>query len=153
MMHGRPIQILLVEDDPAHAEIVRRNLADFRVANAITHLEDGQAALDYLLRPAGEEPDPARPWPDVILLDLRLPKVDGLEVLRRLKADPVTRKIPTVVLTTSQAEQDVLAAYENVAGSYLVKPVDFLKFTALLEVFGFYWLAWNQFPQPPGGAR
>ena len=149
MIHGRPIEILLVEDDPAHAEIVRRNLADFRVANHITHLEDGQAVLDYLIPAESDAGASERAWPDVILLDLRLPKVDGLEVLRRIKADPRTRRIPTVVLTTSQAEQDVVAAYENGAGSYLVKPVDFFKFTALLESFGFYWLAWNQFPGTP----
>jgi len=149
MINGRPIHILLVEDDPAHAEIVRRNLQDFRVANTITHLEDGQAALDYLQRPLAEFADPGRPWPDLILLDLRLPKVDGLEVLRQLKADPELRKIPTVVLTTSKAEQDIVAAYESGACSYLVKPVDFPKFTALLEAFGFCWLAWNQFPHPP----
>ena len=150
MINGRPIHILLVEDDPAHAEIVRRNLADFRVANTLTHLEDGQAALDYLDRLLAEPTDPARPWPDIILLDLRLPKVDGLEVLRHLKANPELRRISTVVLTTSKAEQDVLAAYEQGVGSYLVKPVDFPKFTALLEAFGFYWLAWNQYPHPPG---
>jgi two-component system, response regulator len=148
-MNGRPIHILLVEDDLAHAEIVRRNLADFRVANTITHLEDGQAALDYLQRPPADFLDPASPWPDLILLDLRLPKVDGLEVLRRLKADPNMRKIPTVILTTSKAEKDIVAAYAEGAGSYLVKPVDFPKFTTLLESFGFYWLAWNQYPNLP----
>lgn len=148
MIDGRPINILLVEDDLAHAEIVRRNLADFRVANTITHLKDGQAALDYLHRPRSDFANPATPWPDLILLDLRLPKVDGLEVLRDLKADPDLRKIPTVILTTSKAEQDVMAAYDLGAGSYLVKPVDFQKFTALLNGVGFYWLAWNQYPFP-----
>lgn len=146
MPNGRPIHILLVEDDPAHAEIVRRNLADFRVANIITHLEDGQAALDYLERSEGSATAPDRPLPDLILLDLRLPKVDGLEVLRQLKADSGLRRIPTVILTTSKTEQDMLAAYDHGAGSYLVKPVDFQKFTTLLETFGFYWLAWNQYP-------
>ena len=143
---GKPIHILLVEDDPAHAEIVRRNLSDFRVANTITHREDGQAALDYLHRAEGSPSGPEQPLPDLILLDLRLPKVDGLEVLRRLKADPELRRIPTVILTTSKTEQDMLAAYDHGAGSYLVKPVDFHKFTELLETFGFYWLAWNQYP-------
>ena len=143
MIKGWPIRILLIEDDPAHAEIVRRNFAEFRVANTVTHLEDGQAALDYLLGEAGA-------LPDLILLDLRLPKVDGLEVLRRLRDDPVTRRIPTVILTTSKAEQDVMAAYDHGAGSYLVKPVDLPQFTSLLETFGFYWLAWNQYPLPPG---
>lgn len=147
-MKGSPIHILLVEDDPAHAEIVRRNLGDFRVANRIVHVEDGQAALDYLYRANGYA-DPAQsPRPDLVLLDLRLPKVDGLEVLQRIKADPDLRRIPVVVLTTSRAELDMVGAYAQGAGSYLVKPVDFEKFTSLMEAFGFYWLAWNQFPDP-----
>jgi len=147
MSTGEPLVILLVEDDPAHAEIVRRNLADFRVANRLVHVEDGQAALDYLFR-QGRYGDPASSArPHLILLDLRLPKVDGLEVLRRLKEDDQLKSIPTVVLTTSGAESDMVNAYSNGAGSYLVKPVDFTKFTALMEAFGFYWLAWNRFPE------
>lgn len=146
MAENPPLRILLVEDDPAHAEIVRRNLADFSVANILTHVEDGQAALDYLGWPTAQHPVSERPRPDLILLDLRLPKVDGLEVLHRMKSDPRLREIPTVILTTSQAESDVLAAYRDGAGSYLVKPVEFAKFTALLEAFGLYWLGCNQFP-------
>ena len=146
MLNGNPIIILLVEDDPAHAEIVRRNLADFRVANRIIHVEDGQAALDYLFRQAAYADAEANPRPDLILLDLRLPKVDGLEVLRRIKEDAELKRIPTVVLTTSAAEKDMVQAYENGAGSYLVKPVDFEKFTKLMKAFGFYWLAWNRYP-------
>ncbi len=146
MLHGNPVHILLVEDDPAHAEIVFRNLTDFRVANRIFHVEDGQAALDYLNQ-EGKYADPqAFPRPALILLDLRLPKVDGLEVLRRIKENPGLKRIPTVVLTTSRAELDMVSAYANGACSYLVKPVDFEKFTRLLESFGYYWLAWNQFP-------
>ncbi len=153
MLSGRPIHLLLVEDDPAHAEIVRRNLSDFRVANQITHVSDGQAALDYLQAALEKPSDPNHLWPDLILLDLRLPKVDGTEVLRRIKADPALRLIPVVILTTSKAEQDVVAAYEKGAGSYLVKPVDFPKFSALLEAFGYCWLAWNQFPQRPDAPK
>ena len=147
MLTGKPITILLVEDDAADAEIVRRNLAESRIANRLVHLADGQAALDYLLRACSGPPDPAAPLPDLILLDLRLPKVDGQQVLQRLKADEQLRRIPVVILTTSKAELDMLTAYENGAGSYLVKPVDFQKFAALMEAFGFYWLAWNQYPQ------
>ena len=146
MINGAPITILLIEDEPAHAEIVFRNLSDFRVANRIIHVEDGQAALDYLFH-QGIYTDPdSSPKPAIILLDLRLPKVDGLEVLRRIKEDSDLRCIPTVVLTTSNAELDMVSAYSNGAGSYLVKPVDFEKFTKLMEAFGYYWLAWNQFP-------
>lgn len=146
MSAGHVIRILLVEDDPAHAEIVRRCLSEFRQKNSLTHVDDGQAALDYLERataPGGDENAPPRP--DLILLDLRLPKVDGLEVLRRIKAGVRTRGIPTVILTTSHAESDVVSAYEGGAGSFLVKPVDFSKFTALLETFGLYWLGCNQY--------
>jgi len=147
MITGQPIVILLVEDDPAHAEIVRRNLKDFRVANRIYHVEDGQAALDYLFHQADYADPQSSPQPQLILLDLRLPKVDGLEVLRRIKEDNDLKRIPTVVLTTSDAESDLITAYGNGAGSYLVKPVDFEKFTKLMDVFGYYWLAWNRFPE------
>jgi len=149
MLTGRPINILLVEDDPAHAEIVKRNLQDFRIANRLKHLPDGQAALDYLQQVAGSGKHQENEQPDLVLLDLRLPKVDGVQVLSRMKADADLRRIPVVILTTSSAEQDMVAAYTNGAGSYLVKPVDFDKFRALLEAFGFYWLAWNQFPHHP----
>jgi CheY-like chemotaxis protein len=147
MIKGRPINILLVEDDEAHAEIVRRNLADFRVANKITVVRDGQAALDFLFRKGSYADQRTSPRPDIILLDLRLPKVDGIEVLRRIKEDEHLRRIPAVVLTTSGAESDMVKAYEHGAGSYLVKPVDFDKFTKLMDAFGFYWLAWNRYPE------
>ncbi len=147
MTKGAPVVILLVEDDLAHAEIVRRSLADFRIANRIIHVEDGQAALDYLRDASATGAKPEHPLPDLILLDLRLPKVDGLEVLRRIKGDDGLRPIPTVVLTTSAAESDIIEAYEGGAGSFLVKPIDFEKFMKLMDAFGFYWLAWNQFPR------
>ncbi len=150
MTAGGPLIILLVEDDAAHAEIVRRNLADFRVANRIVHVEDGQAALDYLFRQGSYKAPASSPRPHLILLDLRLPKVDGLEVLRQLKQDSELGAIPTVVLTTSSAESDMANAYGHGAESYVVKPVDFMKFTALMEAFGFYWLAWNRFPDHTG---
>jgi CheY-like chemotaxis protein len=145
-MQGEALLILLVEDDPAHAEITRRNLEMCRVANHLRHVEDGQEALDYLFR-QGRYSDPeTSPRPHLILLDLRLPKVEGLEVLRRIKANPDTQNIPVVVLTTSSAESDILGAYAHNASSYLVKPVDFEKFAKLLDTFGYYWLAWNQYP-------
>ena len=147
MLKGRPVLILLVEDDPAHAEIVRRSLADFRIANRIVHVSDGQEALDYLCHQDAYARPEASPRPDLILLDLRLPKVDGLQVLASLKADAELAQIPTVILTTSAAESDLVAAYGYGAGSYLVKPVDYDKFRALLDAFGFYWLVWNEFPR------
>jgi DNA-binding response OmpR family regulator len=147
MIKGHPIIILLVEDDSAHAEIVRRNLREFRVANRIIHVEDGQAALDYLYRKDAYAAANASPRPHLILLDLRLPKVDGLEVLRRIKGDADFGRIPVVVLTTSSSESDMVEAYGIGAVSYLVKPVDFEKFAQLMEAFGFYWLAWNRYPE------
>ncbi len=146
MLKGEPIIILLVEDDPAHAEIVRRNLEVSRVANKIVHVSDGQAALDYFFNSASEKLLAVIEKPHLILLDLRLPKVDGLEVLRKLKANSETKNIPVVVLTTSLAEVDLAKAYEYHANSYLVKPVDFSKFMELMEAFGYYWFVWNQFP-------
>ena len=146
-MKGEAIAILLVEDDEAHAEIVRRNFETSRIANRLIHVADGQAALDYLYQ-RGEFSDLSKsPRPGVILLDLRLPKVDGLEVLKTIKADPKFSTIPVVILTTSKAEGDMVNAYSNHVNSYLVKPVDFAHFTELMETFGYYWLAWNQKPQ------
>jgi len=145
-MKGESIVILLVEDDPAHAEIVQRNFAECRVANRIMHVSDGQAALDYLNHQNGFSDPTTAPRPGIILLDLRLPKVDGMEVLKIIKADPKFCSIPVVILTTSGAEMDIVKAYELHANSYLVKPVDFAKFTELMHVFGYYWMAWNQRP-------
>lgn len=146
MSDPRPVEVLLVEDDAAHAEIVRRCLAGFAVPCRLSHVSDGQAALDRLQAPASAEQAPGALTPDLILLDLRLPKIDGLEVLRRLKQHPATRSIPTVVLTTSAHEDDIDGAYRAGAGSYLVKPVDFERLRKLLADFGSYWLKWNQFP-------
>lgn len=146
MISGNPVIILLVEDDPAHAEIVQRNLEHARVANQIFHVEDGQAVLDYLYRQGVYADAERSPAPDLILLDLRLPRIDGLEVLRRIKGDEQLKKTPVVILTTSEAEMDMVSAYSNGAGSYLVKPINFEKFSALMETFGFYWLAWNRYP-------
>ena len=145
-MKGEPLVVLLVEDDAAHAEIVRRNFEDSRLANRLIHVADGQEALDYLNHANGFSDPVTAPRPGVILLDLRLPKVDGMEVLKTIKADPDLGRIPVVILTTSKTEADMVQAYDNHANSYLVKPVDFLQFSKLMETFGYYWLAWNQYP-------
>lgn len=145
-MRGEPLLILLVEDEPAHAEIVKRNFEGFRMANRLIHVSDGQAALDYLYH-RDEFSDPeTSPRPSLILLDLRLPKVDGLEILKAVKTDPELSRIPVVVLTTSSAEADLVKAYDFHANSYLVKPVDFTQFVSLMETLGYYWLAWNEYP-------
>ena len=149
MSLGEPLTILLVEDDPAHVEIVRRSLAAFRVANRVVYAADGQAALDYLMPRDGPADSSAGPRPHLVLLDLRLPKVDGLEVLRQVKADATLRSLPVAILTTSTAESDMVDAYALGAGAYLVKPVDMDKLTRVLGAFGFYWLAWNRHPGEP----
>lgn len=138
-----PVVILLIEDNPSHAELIMRSLGDHRTQNQIYHVSDGEVALDYLFR-RNDFADPAdSPTPQVILLDLRLPKVDGLEVLRRVKQSADLSAIPVVILTTSEAERDVTMAYELHANSYLVKPVVFSKFIQLMDQLGFYWLNWN----------
>jgi CheY-like chemotaxis protein len=141
-----PISILLVEDDPAHAEIVLRNLTHLQErVRCIAHLSDGQQALDYLQR-EGKHRDPNdSPRPDLVLLDLRLPRVDGFEVLRRMKASEEVCHIPVVVLSTSEAEGDIAAAYETGACSYLVKPAEFEAYIELIRGLGHYWSDLNRF--------
>jgi len=145
-MVGEPVLVMLVEDNLDHAELVMRTLADHRVANRIIHFTDGQSALDYLFR-RGEYADPPGARPHVILLDLRLPRVDGIEVLQAIKESPELRQIPVVVLTTSETEKDIARAYYNHANSYLVKPVGYDEFVKLMQDLGFYWLSWNTLPQ------
>jgi CheY-like chemotaxis protein len=145
-MVGEPVLVMLVEDNLDHAELVMRTLADHRVANKIIHFTDGQSALDYMFR-RGEYADPPGARPHVILLDLRLPRVDGIEVLQVIKEAPELRQIPVVVLTTSEAEKDIARAYYNHANSYLVKPVGYEEFVKLMQDLGFYWLSWNTPPQ------
>jgi CheY-like chemotaxis protein len=147
-MHGAPLTILLVEDNIPHAELVKRSLEAHQIANKIYHVADGEAALDYLFR-QGVYTDPVTsPRPHVVLLDLRLPKLSGLEVLREIRAssDSDLHTVPVVVLTTSTAEQDVTSAYAQHANSYLIKPVDFAQFMQLMDNLGFYWLGWNYYP-------
>lgn len=145
-MDGEPLIILLVEDNPDHAELVLRSFEEHRVANRIFHVQDGEAALDYLFRKGIYEDPNSSPRPHVILLDLRLPKIDGLEVLKEIKSSNVLQDIPVVALTTSESEQDMAGAYRRHVNSYLVKPVDFDKFSKLMDDLGFYWLAWNRKP-------
>ncbi|MCP4537175.1 MAG: response regulator [Chloroflexi bacterium] len=145
-MKGEPLTILLVEDNPDHVELIVRSFQDHRVANQIHHVADGEAALDYLFRRGEYASSESSPRPHVILLDMRLPKIDGLGVLQEIKTDEELRRIPVVVLTTSEAESDLAQVYEHHANSYLVKPVDFGKFAQLMDDLGFYWLGWNRQP-------
>ena len=141
-----PFVILLVEDNPAHAQLVKRSLEGHPMANTIIHLSDGEAALNFLFR-RGEFSDPAQsPRPHVVLLDLRLPRIDGLEVLKEIRTSEELEKLPVVILTTSEAEIDAAKAYEYHANSFLVKPLDFDLFAKLMDDLGFYWLKWNYYP-------
>jgi CheY-like chemotaxis protein len=140
------VNILLVEDDPAHAEIVRRSFEVFGIANHLTHVGDGKSAVDYLQRTDPYTNDAEYPLPELILLDLRLPRIDGLEVLSFIKGSSGLRKIPVVVLTTSDSSKDIALAYDRGANSYLVKPVGFKDFCEMMDAIGDFWLAWNHCP-------
>ena len=142
--------ILLVEDDMDHAELVRRGLREHRIECRIEHVVDGELALDYLFERRAYAAPAGRRRPALILLDLRLPKLGGLEVLTEIKESESLRAIPTVILTSSDAERDVAQAYNHHANSYVVKPVDFDKFSRLMEDLGLYWLSWNQRERPAG---
>ena len=145
-MRGEPVFVMLVEDNIDHAELVIRTLESHRIANQIKHFVDGQVALDYLFRHGEYENPESSPRPHLILLDLRLPRVDGLEVLSRIKERDDLKNIPVIILTTSEAEKDVARAYDNHVNSYLVKPVGFEEFSKLMNDLGFYWLGWNTHP-------
>lgn len=137
------IEILLVEDNPTDAELAIRALKSRMLANKIVHVKDGAAALETIF---GEDDDlqPINGTLKVILLDLKLPKVNGIEVLERLKGDPRTRSIPVVVLTSSREDSDLTRCYELGVNSYIVKPVDFESFVNVVADLGLYWLVRNQ---------
>lgn len=134
------MRFLLVEDDDNHAHLVVRSLKRARVRNSIDRVADGEQALRYLRR-QGEYTD--RPVPSIVLLDLKLPRVDGHEVLKAIKEDKNTADIPVVIMTTSDAETDRARAYEYHANSYLVKPIDFTKFRQMVDELSLYWGVWN----------
>lgn len=139
--------VVHVEDNPAHADLIKRQILRTRPETKIVQLTDGDAALRYLLR---RPPEAA--MPKLVLLDLRLPKVDGLEVLRRLKEDPVLHRLPVVVLSTSNAEKDLLEAYRHGANSYLVKPLEFEPFREMIASLCHFWLNWNSEPDYPAAS-
>jgi CheY-like chemotaxis protein len=146
MSNGDSVDILLVEDNQADVELTLRALRKGGLANPIHVVADGAEALDYLFG-TGEEPEKSEPHhPRVVILDLKLPKVSGLDVLRRIKSDPATRAIPVVVLSSSREEPDIKTAYALGVNSYIVKPVDFEKFIEAVRLLGLYWLLLNQGP-------
>jgi len=142
----REIEILLVEDNPSDEELTLRALKKYKLSNDIFVVRDGAEALDYIFGTGKYSERDTNHHPRVILLDLKLPKVDGLEVLRRVKTDPKTKQIPVVVLTSSSEESDVVESYKLGANSYIIKPVDFKQFTESIRELGMYWLLLNEAP-------
>jgi two-component system response regulator len=141
------VELLLVEDNPHDAELTIRGLKKAGLANKLFWVKDGEEALDYLfMRGVFARRDPA--LPKLVLLDLKMPKIDGIEVLKVVKADDRTRRIPVVVMTSSQEECDLAASYDLGVNSYIVKPVDFATVAEVVRQAGYYWLAINRTPTP-----
>lgn len=141
------VEILLVEDNPFDAELTERELKKYNLANRLVWVKDGEAALEAIF---GTSPDPSAPLacsPKLILLDLKLPKVSGHEVLKQIRSDPRTRLLPVVVLTSSSEDVDMVHSYELGVNSYVIKPVEFDKFTEAVRQLGLYWLLLNELPQ------
>ncbi len=140
-------RILLAEDDPLSVELTLEVLDEYNLANDVTVVEDGEQALDYLYR-RGKYANRLNGNPAVILLDLKMPKVDGLEVLRQVKSDPDLRVIPVIILTSSNMESDLVESYQLGANAYVVKPVAFPDFVEAIKILGVFWALINE--PPPG---
>lgn len=138
------VDILLIEDNPNDAELTMRALKKSNITNHILHLKDGEEAINYLFSESGINHNAI---PKVILLDLKLPKVDGIQILKRLKSDDRTKLIPVVVLTSSQEERDIVESYKLGVNSYVTKPVEFEQFISAVSKLGLYWLLLNQPPK------
>jgi CheY-like chemotaxis protein len=143
--------VLLVEDNPNDVELTLSALKEARLANEVVVTNDGEQALEYLMR-RGRYAGRTTPNPAVILLDLKMPKVDGHEVLRRIRSDPYLRLIPVVVLTSSREEKDLYSSYDKGANSYVVKPVDFEDFISAISKLGVFWAVLNEPPPGRGGS-
>lgn len=139
----KPVNILLVEDNPADVRLVMEGFKDFKIKNKIHVVDDGVAAMDFLNKEEGYE---NVPYPDIILLDLNLPRKDGREVLKEIKGDEKLRCIPVVILTTSSAEDDILKTYCNHANCYIIKPVDFDQFIKVIHSIESFWLTMVKLP-------
>ena len=140
------VEILLVEDNMNDAELTIRALRKNKLANSLVHLKDGASAIEFLFGTGEFQGRNINNLPKVILLDLKMPKVDGIEVLRRIKSNDITKKIPVVILTSSKESPDVEKAYSLGANSYIVKPVEFDGFMKGIADIGFYWMLLNQNP-------
>jgi len=147
MSNTIPMEILIVEDDPRDLELALRALQKANLANHIEVARDGEEALDYIFCEGAHAGRRIEDTPKVILLDLKLPKVDGIEVLQRIKADERTKSIPVVMLTSSKEQRDVVESYRLGVNSYIVKPVNFESFAGAVQQLGMYWLLLNQPPK------
>ncbi len=143
MTKVHPIEILLVEDNMGDIDLTKEALTESKLQNRLEIVQDGEAAMEFL-RKQGKYADATTP--DLVLLDLNLPKKDGREVLAEIKADPILRRIPVVVLTTSEAEEDILKVYDNYANCYIKKPVDFNKFVNVVKKIEDFWLTIVKLP-------
>lgn len=141
------VEILLVEDNPNDAELTLRALKKNNLANRVFHAKDGEEAIEFIFAEGKYAERSIENTPKVILLDLKLPKVNGIEILERIKADERTKNIPVVVLTSSREDTDLLKCYELGVNSYIVKPVEFENFVKAVSDLGFYWLLLNQIPE------
>jgi two-component system response regulator len=139
-MSDSVINILLVEDDPSHRLLIRKNLENHGVANDVYEVEDGQDALDYIYGVGKYEDRTRFPIPDLVLLDIKMPRVDGFGVLEKLKTDPKTKKIPVVMLTTSSRDEEIAKGYECGANAYVTKPLDFADFAKKLCDLKMFWV-------------
>jgi two-component system response regulator len=146
-MDHNSVEILLVEDNPNDVELTLHALQKNHLSNRVYVVRDGAEALEFIFATGPYADRNISDGPKVILLDLKLPKVDGLEVMRRIKSDPRTRLIPVVMLTSSREERDIVTSYDLGVNSYIVKPVDFQQFTETVRELGLYWLLLNQPPQ------
>lgn len=140
------VELILIEDNPHEAELTIRSLKKHNLANKLVHIDDGEEALDFLFSKGSYSDNTGRLNPKVILLDLKLPKVSGLEILQALKADEQTKNIPVVILTSSKEESDVFESYNLGVNSYIVKPVNFESFSKAVAEIGLYWLLLNEPP-------
>jgi two-component system response regulator len=143
-MDDNKIEILLVEDNPHDAEMTIRALKKINLANRLTHVKDGAEALDFIFAVGAFADRNKENKPRLILLDIKMPKVDGIEVLRQIKSNDATKAIPVVIMTSSKEEQDIVASYNLGVNSYVVKPVDFEAFAKAVSDLGCYWLIINQ---------
>ncbi|HTF18507.1 MAG TPA: response regulator [Chryseolinea sp.] len=147
------VEILLIEDNPHEAQLIIRSLRKHHLANKLLHIDDGAEAINFIFAEKGYADRQIEDHPKLILLDLKLPKVDGLEILKRIKSDDRIKSIPVIVLTSSQEERDIVSSYSLGVNSYIVKPVNFDSFSKAVAELGLYWMLLNVNPNMQGSRQ